>query len=181
MPPGPLKYEGWQQLTRKYPDQEVIKGIRGICEFRAEIGYEGERPPITIYQNLETALNNPQIVSSDIANEIQKNRLESYFNYDSLPPHFSASLLGITDKPDVSKREIYHLSYPTNTKMSINSGIPEAYGTITHCRIRHATLAIRKFGKGCLLIKRDFESTFRHIPIALADILLLGFEWRGKY
>ena len=42
-------------------------------------------------------------------------------------------------------------------------------------------MAIQKFGRGCLLVKRDFESAFRHIPISLFDSGLLGFHWENKY
>ena len=32
-----------------------------------------------------------------------------------------------------------------------------------------------------MLMKRDFESAFRHIPIAPIDIPLLGLEWKGRH
>ncbi|KAG0643288.1 hypothetical protein HOY80DRAFT_1033759 [Tuber brumale] len=93
IPAGQLKYNGWQQFTRGYPDTEVIEAILGICQFGAKIGYEGYRTSITIHPNLSSALDTPELVSTDIAHEIQKNRLECYDDYHSLPPDFTASPL----------------------------------------------------------------------------------------
>jgi len=109
------------------------------------------------------------------------NRLNQYPSPEALPHEFTASLLGLTDKADGSKRRIHHLSFPAESPTSINSGIPEEYGAIRYSSISDATSAIRALGKGCLLVKRDFESAFRHIPISPIDSPLLGFEWAGTY
>jgi len=36
-------------------------------------------------------------------------------------------------------------------------------------------------GRGCLRVKRDFESVFRHIPVSPFDSPLLGFQWQSRY
>ena len=36
-------------------------------------------------------------------------------------------------------------------------------------------------GRGWLLVKRDFESVFRHIPVSPFDSPLLGFQWQSRY
>jgi len=41
--------------------------------------------------------------------------------------------------------------------------------------------AVQKLGKNCILVKRDFASAFRHIPVSPEDSPLLGFHWLDKY
>ena len=64
---------------------------------------------------------------------------------------------------------------------SINSGIPELYGAIAYSSVSEAIEAIQEFGQNCILLKRDFESAFRHIPVSPLDTPLLGFQWQKTY
>ena len=125
MPPGQLNLQAWRRLTLRYPDQALISSLLGICEFGARIGFQGHWNSITIHQNLSTATEDPAIVAADIEAELGKNRLMLYSSYDSLPPNFTASPLGLADKADGSKRRIHHLSFPTHCCTSINGGIPD--------------------------------------------------------
>jgi len=120
-------------------------------------------------------------VSTDIASELSKNRLYKYPSIADLPDHYTAFPLGLTDKSDGSKRRIHHLSYPPDSPQSINGGIPEEYGTITYSSIDDAIHAVQLLGPNCVLIKRDFESAFRHIPVSPLDSPLLGFYWGKRY
>ena len=181
MPASPLKIAGWRTLTRAYPNRPVIEAILGICQFGARIGYEGQRHSSRIFQNLTSALECPEIVTTGIKAELEKDRLVCYQDKSVLPDDITASPLGLIDKSDGSKRWIHHLSYPPDQTTSINNGIPEDYGTISYSTISEATAAIQTFGSSCLLVKRDFENAFRHIPISPIDLPLLGFEWTQKY
>ena len=111
---------------------------------------------------------------------MEKGRLEEYPDRGNLPDHYTASPPGLTDKADGSKRRIHHLSYPPNNATSINAGIPESYGTITYSSVHNAIEAIQQYGKDCQLVKRDFESAFRQIPVSSLDTPLLGFQWGDK-
>ena len=64
---------------------------------------------------------------------------------------------------------------------SINSGIPEEYGSLTYSTIDQAIEVIQTYGRNCQLIKRDFASAFRHIPVSPLNIPLLGFHWNARY
>ena len=64
--------------------------------------------------------------------------------------------------------------------MSINGQIPEMYDTIVYSTSDEIIAAIQHYEPCCLFVKRDFESVFTHIPVALMDSPLLGFEWQGK-
>jgi len=153
----------------------------GIWRYGARIGFEGAREVPTIHPNLATAHADTNQETTDITQELNLDRLLVYPNIQSLPTHYTASPLGLTDKSDGSKRRIHHLSYPTNTTSSINGGIPEEFGAIAYSSVYNAILAIQNMGVGSLLVKCDFESAFRHIPISPLDSPLLGFQWQGKY
>ena len=181
MPKQVLKWEGWERRTSRYPDQSIVDAILGICEYGARIGYEGSRTSVTIHPNLSRAEEAPSTVTAEIISELKKNRLELYSDYGSLPNHYTASPLGLTDKSDGSKRRIHHLSYPAADPSAINHGIPEEYGAITYSGIEDAIRAIQLFGPGCILIKRDFEAAFRHIPVSPLDTPLLGFQWQKQF
>jgi len=153
MPPGQLGPRGWQRLTSTFPDRAIISPVIGICEFGAGIGYEGTRQPTAIRPNLASAMIDPAQVTSDIENELSKNRLQLFSETRSLPPHYFASPLGLTDKADDSKRRIHHLSYAATGSTSINSGIPDSHGTIAYSSITDAVAAVQRWGKDCILVK----------------------------
>ena len=96
---------------KQFRDKQVVTAILGIGEYGDRIGYERHRSVATIYSNLVTGNTEADLVSADIAAEAMKNRLNFYSdNSTSLPPHYTASPLGLTDKSDGSKRRIHHLS-----------------------------------------------------------------------
>ena len=181
MPAGQLCHLAWGRLTREYLDWEVIRAIIEICLFGARIGYEEELSTITIHQNLSTAFEFPQIVTTEIQAELTKHRLRLYTSYNQLPRCFTASPLGLPDKSDGTKRRIHHLSYPENSSHSVKGRISELYGTITYSTVSDAITAIQSFGSQCQLVKRDFESAFHHIPVSPIDTPLLGLHWQNIY
>jgi len=181
MPGGPLNQQGSRRQTSQYPEPLVIDAILGICRFGARIRYQGRRDGIHIHPNLSSAADSPEVVTANIAEEREKNRLECYPTLATVPESFTASPLGLVDKSNDSKRRIHHLSYPAHDLSFVNAGIPQQYGTIAYSSVTQAILAIQKFGTGCLMVKRNFECAFRHIPISPLDMPLLGFHWQDKF
>ena len=86
-----LKREGWERRTSQYPDQSIVNGILGICEYGARIGYEDSRTSISIHLNLSSAEEDPNMVTGEMVSELKKTRLELYPDYRSLPNHYTAS------------------------------------------------------------------------------------------
>jgi hypothetical protein len=76
-------------------------------------------------------------------------------------------------------RVIFDLSCPEGR--SVNDGIPKEYGTIEYEPLSRALQLVANAGQGAVMIKRDLESAFRHIPASPADYWCLIFEWEGKY
>ena len=165
----------------EFPDQAVSSSIIGICQFGARIGHQGPRPSTTIHPNLSSAMIDAHLVTCDIQKELSQDRLDVFPEANCLPQNYIVSPLGLTDKADGSKRRIHHLSYPDSGSTSINSQIPEHYGTITYSTIQDAIEAVQLWGRNCILVKRDFESAFRHIPVSPLDRALLGFHWEDVY
>ena len=90
-------------LTGAYPDRPVIEAILVICLFGAQIGYEGQWHSSRIFQNLTSALECPEIVTTGIKAELEKGRLVCYQDESVLPDDLTASPLGLIDKSDRSK------------------------------------------------------------------------------
>jgi len=124
-PTGQLRGEGCGKVTQDYPDPDVITAVLGICPFGARIGCKGYRNTTTIHPNLNTAIAEAPTVSANIILELNKSRLEVFPDLNSLPSHFTASPLGLTNKADGSKRSIHHLSYPPGHMSGIDAGILE--------------------------------------------------------
>ena len=175
MPAGLLNYNGWRKLTSEYPDQAVADSILGICHFGTRIRYEAARGPIRIHLNLAAGKEVPDIVTTEIEEELNMNCLKFYPSYMALPDNFTASRLGPIDKSDGFKRRIHHLFFPADDSSSIDGGIPEAYGAIAYSTVEDAIAVVQRFGNCCQLIKRDFANVFRHIPVSPFDTPLLGF------
>ena len=76
MPTGQLRETGWKQLTTQFPDHRVMRGILGICRYRAKIGYKGCRKITTSHPNLFSAKIDVALVTADPGSELKKNCLE---------------------------------------------------------------------------------------------------------
>ena len=181
MPTSQLHLEGWKRLTTAFPDTGVTNAILGICQFSARIGYEEVRERPVIYPNLAIAQTDALLISTDITLTLEKHRIHKYPRGADLPRHYTASALWLTDRSDGSKRRIHYLSYPPQSSQSINAGILEEYGTITYSSIANAISAVLELEPNWILIERDFESAFRHIPVSPLDSPLLGFHWNESY
>ena len=176
-----MRSMGWEHPTTNFPDREIIRAILGTCRFGARIRYSQQRSKPTIYPNLAIADADITLMSADISSELEKDRLDTYSDINTIPPLYTASPVGLVDKADGSKRRIHHLSYLPDDPMAINKGIPEEFGSIIYSGIVDAVSAIQILGKDCILIKRDFESAFRHIPVSPYDSPLCGFHWQNQY
>ena len=117
----------------------------------------------------------------DIEVQRRRNRFETYHDGTSFPEYYTGSQPGLADKVDGTKSRVHHLSLPPGCPTSSNSCIPEHYGRIVDSGIEESIEAVQKLGKNFILIKRDFESAFRHIPVSPEDSPLLGFHWLDKH
>ena len=118
-----------------------------------------------VFKNLPTAFAKPDIVSSNLVNEISLGRLAGPFD---TPPfrNFQVSPIGLVPKKNSNKfRAIFHLSYPKSGLTSINCGISKDDFSLQYVTIDDAINGIKRFGTGCFVTKTGIGSAFRLVPI----------------
>jgi hypothetical protein len=191
MPLGPLlpNIDNWRALLTTHPNCPFVSAILGIIRFGARIGYTGTRSsPPTIYRNLSTASDAPLLLQSDLEKQLSANRLQIYNSEADLPLGYVASPLGLVDKSDGSKRRIHHLSFAdpnlsSGSSLSVNDNIPEEFAKLQYSTIEDVMTILSSpgYGPGSILVKRDLEDAFRHVPVSVLDWPLLGFQWEGTF
>ena len=173
---GPLKVEGWERWLKDHPDHHFAKALSAILRKGAKIGYTG--PNITHRNtNHHSALDAPEILSSDLQKQLHHDRLVK-IDPDTDAP-FVCSPLGLVPKHDGGWRRIHDLSFPPGN--SVNDGIPQEWGSLEYTTFDDAVDALLRQGPGAILVKRDMKDAFRHVPVATSDQWLLGFECDGSY
>lgn len=94
-------------------------------------------------------------------------------------PIMCISPIGCVPKKNSEKvRVIHHLSFPHGGD-SVNASILKKEQQLP--RFGTAARAIRRLGKGALLIKLDVSAAYKQIPVRKQDWPLLGFLWEGQY
>lgn len=145
----------------------------------ARIGFTGDRTKSQRCANLQSADDNPESITSDIAKEVAKGRMAGPF---SSPPgtYVLFSPVGAVAKKDVDEyRRIHHLSWPRHTGRSVNASIDDI--ELRYASFDDALRIARRLGKGALFAKLDVKSAFRCIAVHPADRHLLGIEWMGQF
>ena len=87
--------------------------------------------------------------------------------------------LGLVPKHDGGWRRIHDLSFTRDD--SVNDGIPRDWDSLEYSAIDDAIAAIISQGQGDILPREDLAGALRHIPVALSDRWLLGFQWHGVF
>jgi len=169
---GPLLFEGWQKCLNDHPDRYFVAAILGIVKRGAKIGYIGPRV-FRLGANHTSANEAPNILTADVNKQLQAGRLTVLTA--PLPDHYVCSPLGLVAKHDGGWRRIHDLSAPKNT--SVNDGIPRHRGALEYAAVDDAIAALLIQGRGAILLKEDLADAFRHVPVAISDRWLLGFQW----
>ena len=172
-------HDAWQFELKSHPDRALVQSALTAIRAGAQIGFTGDRAKSQRCANLQSAIDNPSSITSDIAKEITKGRIAGPF---TAPPtsNILFSPVGAVAKKDVDEyRRIHHLSWPRHTGTSVNA-------SITDIDLRYATFddairMARRLGKGTLFAKLDVKSAFRCIAVHPTDRHLLGIEWMGQF
>ena len=165
---------------RLYPAEAtaILEGIaRGV-----DIEYEGDRLVARFHPNHNSCFEVGVEVQIDtiVAADVASGAKAGPFPLDSPPfPTMTICPLGAVPKASGGIRLIVDMSFPKIVGGdSINSQIVVA--TFTLESFDHATDLVRRFGRGCFLIKFDVEAAYKQIPVREEDRALLGFIWRGQ-
>ena len=129
--------------------------------------------------NLQSALQNPEIVDRKLDKEICEGRIRGPFVQ---PPFYNlkVSPLGVIPKKQPGEyRVTNHLSFPCGG--SVNDFIPSELCSVHYASVDDAVKMIKQIGPNCHLAKADVRGAFRIIPVNPADYYLLGMHWKGNY
>ena len=154
-----------------HPDSSFVLKLCPNLRFGALLGYDGPRMS-KFSKNLKSAIDNPTIVSTNLAKEVALGHTGPFTN----PPfaNLQVSPIGIVPKKHADKfRTIFHLSFP-KTGESINSFIEKDDFSLQYIKIDDAIAALIRLGRGTYLAKTDKESAIRQFPVHPDDWELLG-------
>ena len=174
----PLNIDILERELSHHPDPNFVHDLISALRYGAHVGYTGPRQP-RVSRNLISAIQHPEVVSSNLNKEIQLGRVAGPF--DSSPiPDLQCHPVGVVPKKHSSEwRTIYHLSYPEGD--SINDHIPKDPYALQYVRVDDAIRILQSLGRGSFMAKTDLKSAFRLIPIHPADWHLLGIYWQSQY
>lgn len=151
--------------------QETILNII-IC--RTKIGYCRLEQKI-ISRNLSSAINNPDILTTDLENQIAVDQL---IEVSDLENHFISFLLGLALKSNGKWCKIHHLLYLRGR--SVNYSMPKQWGAHKYTTFDEARQEVIQTGPGSTMVKCNLRDAFQHISVSPHDWWLLEFSWNDK-
>ena len=175
----PIRVDALEDALCGHPDSSFVLKLCSDLRFGARLGYDGPRMS-KFSKNLKSAIDNPTIVSTNLAKEVALGHTAGPFTN---PPfaNLQVSPIGIVPKKHSDKfRTIFHLSFP-KTGQSINSFIEKDDFSLQYIKIDDAIAALIRLGRGTYLAKTDIESAFRQFPVHPDDWELLGIYWNKSY
>ena len=175
----PIRVDALEGALCGHPNSSFVLKLCSDLRFGARLGYDGPRMS-RFSKNLKSAIDNPNIVSTNLAKEVALGHTAGPFTN---PPfaNLQVSPIGIVPKKHSDKfRTIFHLSFP-KTGESINSSIEKDDFSLQYIKIDDAIAALIRLGRGTYLAKTDIESAFRQFPVHPDDWELLGIYWNKSY
>ena len=175
----PIHVDALEDALHGYPDPSFVLKLCSDLRFGARLGYDGPCKS-KFSKNLKSAIDNPTIVSNNLAKEVALGHTAGPFTN---PPfaNLQVSPIGIVPKKHSDKfRTIFHHSFP-KTGESINSFIEKDDFSLQYIKIDDAIVALIRLGRGTYLAKTDIESAFRQFPVHPEDWELLGMYWNNSY
>ena len=175
--PSRLHFNAWSHLLSDFSDN-VICEFCEFLEFLEPINYTSPTPSTPVSHNHPSACNHPVDVHQFIAKEVQLQATAGPFSVTPFSCNFMTSpLLTVPKKDFTSHHIVMDLSFPLGS--SVNDGIPKDTFLDDpfqlHLPSIHTLVAlIQKFGKGCLLFKKDLCCAYRQLSEDPRDYHYLG-------
>ena len=174
---SPIKLDILEECLHHYPSKDAVLLYEGF-KYGFKIPFKGQRG-YSYSSNHGSALNNPDIISKKLMNEVELGRVAGPYDYLPLE-HLKISPIGLVPKSTPGDfRLIFDLSFPRGS--SINAGIDQEDSSVIYTNFDEVIKMVLKEGKGSYLIKTDIKSAFRLLPINPSDFELLGMKFQGKY
>ena len=175
--PSRLHLDTWHHLLSDFSDNV-------ICEFLElgwPINYTSSTPPTLVSHNHPSACNHPDDVHQFIAKEVQLQATIGPFSVTPFSCNFMTSpLLTVPKKDFTSHCIVMDLSFPLGT--SVNDGIPKRHFLDDPFQLHLPGIdffvaLIQKFGKGCLLFKKDLRCAYCQLPVDPCNYHYLGYSF----
>ena len=176
--PSPINLSHLSKALANYENRADAEIILNGFSYGFNLHYTGPRQPRDS-KNLKSALEFSDIVKLKIDKEILAGRVAGPFHNRPLT-NLQCSPIGVVPKKSPGDfRLIHHLSSPENA--SINDFIDSNLCSVQYARFDDAVHMIHDLGRNCKLFKMDLKNAFRLLPVRLADIELLGFQFMNRY
>ena len=170
----PVKHKILADLLRREGyDQSETEFLKQGFESGFSLKYNGPRGVQRKSPNLKLNIGDKIDLWNKVMKEVQANRFLGPFPE---PPfeNFIQSPIGLVPKDGGTKtRLIFHLSYPKDTKLSVNSNTPKEHCSVVYPDLDDAIKICMREGRGCHVARSDITSAFRHLPIRPEDWCLL--------
>ena len=177
-----MRVEPWRRqvaVSLRAARPDLVASLLHAIEFGVPIDFVGDR-------SVARSCINPRLDSESdgdkmhemIMDDVRDKKKAGPFAQPPFPV-FNISPVRCVPKKNGKVRVIHNLSHPFHSANSINANIRE--GVYSCSSWGDAAAAVRRFGKGCWLVKMDIGAAFKQVPVRPNDWHLLGFKWRGHY
>lgn len=181
-PSTPISILSLSRLLSSHPDPVFVDYLlSGLSQgFRVGVSFPLTAPYVA--RNLQSALNEPEIVSELLAKEVNKGYVVGPFSAPPFNP-FRVNSLGVaTRKYSGKKRLIFDMSSPhSESWASVNEVIPLEPFSLNYATVDHAIHLIKLAGRGAHLAKADITDAFKTMPIHPADWPLFCVKWQSSF
>lgn len=175
--PSPINLTNLTVALSSYNNDEAEFLLDGFTN-GFSLNYTGPRQP-RVSKNLNSALQNIQIVQQKIDKELAAGRVAGPFKDPPLV-NLQVSPIGLVPKKAPGEyRLIHHLSSPKD--FSINDFIDPKLCSVQYTSFDEAVQMIQDLGQNCKLFKMDLKNAFRNLPVKIWDIELLGFKFEDRF
>ncbi|XP_014832845.1 PREDICTED: uncharacterized protein LOC106910690 [Poecilia mexicana] len=178
----PIHVSVLASLLQFHPDRTFVNFLISGLSQGFLIGAPQSPFPSLSIPNLQSALQEPAVVSSLLQKEVSKGYAIGPFRSPPFP-RYRVNPLGVaTRKYSGKKRLILDLSAPhSGPHASINSLIPKPPFSLFYASVDHAISLIKTAGRRAWLAKADITDAFKIMPVHPSQWHLLGARWEGKY
>lgn len=179
-PSTPINIDILSSYLSSHPDSTFVDYlITGLSQgFRVGVCSPLSTPYVA--RNLQSALAEPDIVSSLLDKELNKGYIIGPFSSSPFSLHRVNSIGIATRKYSGKKRLIFDMSSPhSNNLASVNECIPPEFFSLYYASVDDAIHLIKIAGYGAQLAKADITDAFKIMPIHSSDWPFFGVKWRN--
>lgn len=142
------------------------------------IDYEGDRSIDRYGPNLPIEPEHIAKVSAVIDADVRAGKKAGPFPVKPFAVMCVSPIGAVPKKNSQKVRVIHHLSFPHGGD-SVNAAVQDV--KIQLSKFGHGARAVRRFGRGCWMVKLDVEAAYKQVPVRREDWPLLGFKWLNHW